>query len=109
MSRIDKVNAALQQIIAEILFQKLEVPLGLLLTVTRVDCSTDMKNAKAYISVLPFDKSEEGMHFLTQNRKEIQSLFGKKVKIKYTPILRFILDDSEEAASKIYQALDNLE
>lgn len=108
MSRIEQVNAELQKKLAEVFFQKLEIPPGLLLTVTRLDCSTDLKTAKAFISVLPFDRAEEGMRFLAKKRREIQSLFGKNIRIKFTPILNFILDDSEETASKIYQELDNL-
>jgi len=46
---------------------------------------------------------------LEQNRKRIQGYLGKAVVLKYTPRLRFVLDDSVEQGNKILRILDELE
>ncbi len=108
MSRILQVNSMLQKALAEIISQNLEVPFDFFLTITRLDCGSDLKTAKVFVSVLPFSKAEEGIKFLVNNRHETQGLLGKKIKLKFTPRLNFVLDDTEQTASEIYQTLDDL-
>ena len=49
------------------------------------------------------------MEALELRRKRIQGLLGKAVVLKYTPHLRFILDDSIERGNRVLQLLDELE
>jgi ribosome-binding factor A len=49
------------------------------------------------------------MEALELSRKRIQGLLGKAVVLKYTPHLRFILDESIERGNRVLQLLDELE
>ena len=107
--RLPQLNAAMQQLIAEIISQKIEVPFEYFVTVTKVDCAPDIKTAKVFISVLPFSQAEEGLKFMRRQRAEIQRHLAPKMKTKFLPILNFFLDDSNEVANNIYSQLDALE
>ncbi|MBI5077624.1 30S ribosome-binding factor RbfA [Candidatus Falkowbacteria bacterium] len=107
--RVKRLNPFLQQQLAEIIAEKIEVPPDFLITVTKVDCGADMKAAKVFISVLPFDKARDGLVFLIQQRQEIQRLLAPKLKTKFMPVLTFVLDETEETASRIYEVLDDLD
>ena len=103
-----QVNEKIQRTLALIFSQEFEIPIEFFLTVTRVDCAPDLKNAKVLLSVLPFNKSKDALLYLIHNRKEIQRLLGKRVNLKYTPILKFVIDEQTQKADEIYTTLDSL-
>lgn len=106
--RIDKVNSLIHQKLGEVFSQVLEIPTEYFVTITRVQTSSDLRNATIYLSVLPFTNSEKALAFIIRNRNQVQKELGKRVKIKYTPKLYFKLDDTEEKASKIEELIDAL-
>jgi ribosome-binding factor A len=108
LKRSQRLNPFLQKLLAEIISEKLETPTNLLITVTKVECGTNLKNAKVFISILPFAQADEGLKFLIQQRYEIQRLLAPQLKTKFLPVLTFVLDDTEETASRIYRDLDDL-
>ena len=109
MSRLQQVNSTLQKNIGLIISEKIESPFDFLTTITHVECSSDTKEAKIFISVLPFNKAEDALHFLNGQKKEIQRLLGRTIKMQFTPKIQFIIDDTEEFAHKIYNEIDNLD
>jgi ribosome-binding factor A len=46
---------------------------------------------------------------LQQNRKRIQGLVGRSVILKYTPQLRFVMDESVEQGNKVLKIMEELE
>ena len=99
--RIIKVNELIKHKLSEIIQQHIELPNDLLATVTTVETSKDLKHAKAWVSVLPFDRSIEVVKLLDENLSLIHKELGKNVEIKYTPKVRFEIDTSEEKAAEI--------
>jgi ribosome-binding factor A len=49
------------------------------------------------------------MEELEKKRKRIQGLVGRGIVLKYTPQLRFILDESIERGNRVLRILDELE
>lgn len=89
--------------------EKIESPFDFLTTITHVECSPDMKEAKVLVSVLPFTKAEDALRFLNGQKREIQRLLGQTLKMQFTPRINFVIDDTEEFAHKIYNEIDNLD
>src|SRR5580704_9569068 len=58
-----------------------------MLTITDVECATDMKTASIYFSSLP----EGAADGLADHRRALQSLVGREVRTKQTPQLVFKL------------------
>ena len=46
---------------------------------------------------------------LQHHRKRIQGLVGRSVILKYTPQLRFVMDESLEQGNKVLKIMDELE
>ena len=107
--RMEQINSLLQQKLAEVFSQRLEIPFEFFITISRIDCSKDLKHAKVYLSVLPFNKSKTAITWIIRNKGEVQKAFSKIVKnLKYTPNLKFFIDETEEKTNEIYDIIDNL-
>ncbi|MCH9823799.1 MULTISPECIES: 30S ribosome-binding factor RbfA [Lentibacter] len=66
----------------------------LYITVGEVRCSNDLKIATAYVMPLGGVGRDDAVAFLARNKHELRRLIGKKVGLKYTPDLRFRLDET---------------
>jgi ribosome-binding factor A len=106
--RMPQVNERIQRVLAEVLSTEAEIPSDFFISVTKVKCAPNLRHALIFVSVLPFAKSKEALEFLTKNRKLIQGFFGGKINLKYTPILEYKLDETEEITDQIYSIIDNL-
>ena len=80
------------------------------LTVTRVECAPDLRDANVYISIFSHQYDRHDMiHTLNRRRQEIVRMMIKRVKLKYTPRLQFHLDESLEEGDNILTILSELE
>ncbi len=80
------------------------------ITVTRVETTPDLREAKVHISI--FDHEEERVkmiRFLNKHRKEIQARMSQHVILKYTPRLHFKLDTSIEGGDRVLGILSQLD
>lgn len=107
--RMEQVNELIQQKLGLIFSQKIDLPSKFFVTITKIDCSRDLKTAKVFLSVLPFNMSKEALGWIIRHRQEIQKELGREIKnLKYTPKLKYFIDDTEEKASEVYDLIDNL-
>ena len=108
--RLQRVRELLKRALGEILRRELPLDQTGLLTVNEVDVSSDFRAATVYVGVVgTAAQKKTGMNILNHERKRIQSLVGKAVVLKYTPLLRFVVDDSIERGNKILKIIDELE
>jgi len=56
--RILKVNKLIKKELSEAILKEFDLPEGILLTITRVETSSDLSQARAYFSTLPEGKSK---------------------------------------------------
>ncbi|MFK7760478.1 MAG: 30S ribosome-binding factor RbfA [Phycisphaerales bacterium] len=63
-----------------------------LITVTKVELTDDLKNSKAYISVLPEERAELTMHGLKAASGRIRRDVMERIHIKEMPTMRFEYD-----------------
>ena len=104
--RIPRVNQLLQKEIAEILLQELDLPDGVLVTVTRVDASGNLQEAKVYISVMPEAKNEEVMLALEREIFGIQQALNKRLKMRPVPRIRWAMETKTSEAQRIEELLE---
>jgi ribosome-binding factor A len=103
--RIEKINSLLVQEISAVLLREIEFPQGVLVTIIKAKTTDDVKEAKIFISVLPFEKSDQVLDILRNNIYHIQQLLNKKLRMKPVPKIFFKIDASEEEAYKVERAL----
>jgi len=102
-------NEQFHQYLAEIFSLEIEIPLDMFITIRKVQLTSDLKNAKVFISVLPFHKMEDGLNFLVKNKNLIKKHLGPKIKNwRVMPELRFITDDTEEKVSEVHELIEHL-
>ena len=81
-----------------------------LITVNDIDVGGDLKSAVVFITILGnADQQKHGLQVLEQNRIRLQGLVAKSVVLKYTPTLKFIVDDSIVRGNRVLQIMDELE
>ena len=107
--RLQRVRELLKRAIGEAIRQELPVNEAGVITVNDVDVTGDLKTAAVFISILgSADQQKRGLALLNQHRPRIQDLMARAVVLKYTPKLRFIMDDSVVRGNRVMQILDEL-
>ncbi|MBQ5737880.1 MAG: 30S ribosome-binding factor RbfA [Alistipes sp.] len=106
-TRQQKIARLIQRDIAEILQKDLaDVTRGKLVTVTAARVSPDLGYAKIYISVFPFNESQELLNKIKEEGWLVRKILGGRIRnqLKIVPELEFFIDDSLEYIENI----DNL-
>lgn len=78
---------------------------GKSITVTEVRCSPDLKNATAFCAPLGGEDMAKTVQALNRAAGFLRGRLSREVDMRYTPILRFIADDSYDEARRIDQLL----
>ena len=108
--RHERVRELLKRAIGEAIRREFHVNDVGLITVNDVDVGGDLRSAVVFINILGnAEQQKHGLQVLEQNRIRIQSLVAKSVILKYTPTLKFIVDDSIVRGNRVLQILDELE
>jgi ribosome-binding factor A len=101
-----RVNDLIRRQISMILERRFSERLGVLVTVTAVRTTSDLRQARVYVAVLAEKDQQEAtiksLHHLSQEIR--QSLAGEII-IKYVPTLEFFLDDSADQVLRIEELL----
>ena len=64
------------------------------ITVGEVRVTPDMKIATAYVLPLGGQHQDEAIALLAKNKGELRRLLGRKTELRFTPALRFRIDDT---------------
>ena len=108
--RLQRVRELLKREIGEVIRREIPVGEAGLITVNDVEVSSDLHSATVYIGILGnADQQKKGLAQLDHHRKRIQGLVGKAVILKYTPHLRFMIDESIEQGNRVLKIIDELE
>lgn len=107
--RPERVASEMQQHISEIISEHIKDPRVGFVTVTKVEVSADLRNAKVYFSLLGDKKQKEfAAEGLNSAAGYIRKLLGERLKIKFIPELIFRLDESAEYSihlSRIFEKI----
>ena len=109
MKRMPRVNELLKRELSTIIESKTCPQLDCLLTITDVKTSPDLHHATVYVSVYGSEQQKaSALSLLLHQRADIQHLMSRNVRLKYTPVLHFRLDDLLEKADRIEKILGEL-
>lgn len=107
--RMLRVNELLKRELGELFTRLIGGLTDALVTVTQVQTSPDLKHSKVFVSVYGTpEQRDEVMRLLARRRREMQEEINRAVKLKYTPRLRFITDETPASADHITQLLNTL-
>ena len=106
-TRQNKIARLLQKELSEIFLLQTKSMPGMLVSVSVVRISPDMRVARAYLSIFPSEKGEEMIKNINANMKSIRYELGKRVRhqLRIIPELKFFVDDSLDYLEKIDELL----
>ncbi|MEI6394502.1 MAG: 30S ribosome-binding factor RbfA [Verrucomicrobiota bacterium] len=108
--RLQRVRELLKREIGEAIRREFHVSEVGLITVNDVDVAGDLHSALVFISILGnADQQKRGFDLLTRHRKRIQGMVSRAVVLKYTPTLRFLMDDSVVRGNRVLQIIEDIE
>lgn len=106
--RSQRVGDLIREEVAEIIMYRLKDPRIGFVTVTGVDMSPDMKNARVYVSILKEEDRELTLEILNSSKSFIRSLLSKRLSMKFIPTVEFRFDTSIEYGYKIDKLLKEI-
>ena len=102
-----RVNEALKEVISRVVAGGLTDPRLGFVTVTGVKSSPDLRHAQVYVSVLGNSaQHESSLQALRAAHGYIQAHLADELRLKRTPELRFIYDETTDTAMRISGYLD---
>lgn len=108
--RIQRVRELLKRAVGEVLRREISIDEAGLISVNDVGVSSDLRSATVFLGIVgkPSQK-KRGAEILEQETKRLQTLVGHEVVLKYTPRLRFVVDDSIERGNRVLEIMEEIE
>jgi len=106
--RIPKVNQLIKRELGQILLREIDFPKNTLATVTRVETSVDLEEAKIYVSVIPESQVSRVLHILETKIYNLQQKLNKRLQMRPTPRIRFCQEKETGQAGRIEEILEKL-
>ncbi len=114
-NRLEKVNSLLEHEIGKIIRRDFAFSPEILVTLTRVETTGNMIEAKAFISVFPEEKSGGILNALQKSVYDIQYKINRTLRMRPIPKIKFVKETEISNAAKIEELLvraheeDNIE
>ena len=101
-----KAAQAIREVVSTAILLELKDPRVKDVTVTMVEVSGDLRNAKVYVSVMGDEtKQELCLHGLRSSSGYLQKRVGSRIDTRYTPRLKFVLDKGAKNAMEVTRIL----
>jgi ribosome-binding factor A len=108
--RMRRVDTAVRQVLGDALSQDLKDPRVGFVTVTDVSTSPDLRHARVYVSILGTPAEQEAsLEGLRSAHGYLQGRVARELRLKHTPELDFIHDDTAEKAFRLERLLEDAE
>ena len=109
-NRIGRINDEIQRELSG-LMRSLKDPRlqSGLLTITHVDTTPDLRYSRIFVSALDKSQEKEMMKGLKSAAGYLRRELGSALKLRYTPELQFVADDSIQQGAHILEMLRNPE
>jgi ribosome-binding factor A len=105
--RMRRVDEAVRQVIGDAVAQDLKDPRVGFITVTDVKTNPDLRSARVYVSVLGNRKVRQAsLDGLESAHGYLQRRVASELRLKHTPELTFVLDETTENAFRLERIID---
>jgi ribosome-binding factor A len=106
--RMRRVNAAVREVLSEAVGELKDPRIGFV-TITGVSTSSDLREARVYVSILGSEEERERtLEGLAAAHGLLQSRLGRELKMKRTPRLTFEYDPTVERGVRMSRLIDEL-
>lgn len=109
MTHKEQLPHYLQEIVAGYFEKNIEFPLGVLVTVTKVEVSEDRRHAIVWVSVLPDQQAEKCVGILKHNLYGIQGEVNRKITTRPQPRIGIKVDGGPAYSTHIEELLKKID
>ena len=106
--RLPRVNELIKREVSKILFREVDFPKNVLVTVTRVETSPDLRESKVWISTFPESQREGVIKILNRQIYNLQQKINKLLKMRPLPKLKFIEEKETQKAARVEELLEKI-
>ena len=107
--RVLKAAEAVREVVGMAILADLKDPRIQHVTVTHVEVSPDMRQAKVYVSVMGDEKAQQlSLHGLQSSAGYLQQKIAKRIDTRYTPRIIFELDMGVKKSIAIARLLEDV-
>ncbi len=107
--RIEKINDLIRDHLSEIFQKEISFKSGLLVTISKVETSSDLSQSRVFVSVYPKSEENYALKTLENERKKIKKKLYGKMKTRIFPKIRFEIDEKQEKISQIEEVFREIE
>ena len=103
--RLVKINELIKQEVGKIILKEVDIPMNVLVTVTRAETSPNLRISNVFITTFPEGAGKDIIRELELNVYDIQKSLNRKLHMKPVPKISFKTDKQAQAEQKIYKIL----
>ena len=104
-----RVRELLKRELNEIFRREFPVELGIV-SVSEVGVSNALHSAKVFVSSIGDNKTQQrAFRAVRKSASKIQFQLGQTVALRYTPKLKFVMDEARNRGDRVLQILDEIE
>lgn len=109
--RSDRINGLLRQEISNLLSREIKDPrLTGVISITQVQTSSDLRNARVFVSVMGDDETKRAALAGIQSAATfLRRSLRDRLKLRYVPFLKFSLDETMEDADAVLRLMDGFQ
>lgn len=109
MRRPERLAESLKEEIAEVVGFELDDPRVEMVTVTDVEVSADLRDAKVYVFIPGSrDEIDEALRSLRHASSFVRQQVAMNLDMRFAPHIHFVRDTAEENASRVTEILNDL-
>jgi ribosome-binding factor A len=104
-----RVDEAVREVLGDAVNKDLKDPRVGFVTVTEVRTSPDLRQARVFVSVFgTAEEKEATLQGLASAHGILQARIAGELRMKHTPALQFLLDDTAEKAAKLEALIEDV-
>ena len=105
--RMRRVDEAVREVLSDAISLKVKDPRIGFVTVTAVETAADLRRARVFVSVLGNEGARKRtMQGLRSAHGILQRAVASELRLKHTPTLEFLYDDTSERGMRIAELID---
>lgn len=106
--RQKRVASLIKEELGRLLMEDIQGSSRGLITITRVEMSSDLKSARVYISLFGSGEKETIIDSLNERKGHFRKSIASKINLKYNPMLIFSLDPASDYERRIDELIDQV-
>jgi len=107
--RVKKVDELIKRELGKIILKELDFPKNILVTLTEVETSKDLRDCKVFVSVLPERESNNVFRTLEKEIYNLQQILNQRLEMRPVPKIRFFEEKGLKEVQRVEKILSEIE